>query len=52
LRRGTASSSIPVLAQPKTIFASGIGKHSNSLRPQHTALDLATVLGLSLQTID
>jgi hypothetical protein len=40
----------PHLAQPKTIFASGTGKHSNSLRPQHTVLELATVLGLTLQT--
>jgi hypothetical protein len=34
------------LAQPKTIFASGVGKHSNSLRPQHTVLELANVLSL------
>ncbi len=40
----------PHLAQPKTIFASGVGKHSESLRPQHTVLELATVLGLTLQT--
>jgi hypothetical protein len=40
----------PHLAQPKTIFASGVGKHSNSLRPQHTVLELAKVLGLTLQT--
>jgi len=40
----------PHLAQPKTIFASGVGKHSNSLRPQHTVLELATVLRLTLQT--
>jgi hypothetical protein len=38
----------PHLATPKTIFASKVGKHSNSLRPQHTVLELATVLGLSL----
>jgi hypothetical protein len=36
------------LAQPKTIFASAVGKHSNSLRPQHTVLELATELKLSL----
>lgn len=36
------------LAQPKTIFASGVGKHSNSLRPQHTVLELATELKLTL----
>lgn len=40
----------PHLAQPKIIFASGIGSHSKSLRPQHTVLELATVLGLTLQT--
>ena len=38
----------PQLAQPKTIFASQVGKHSNSLRPQHTVLELATQLNLSL----
>jgi len=36
------------LAQPKTIFASAVGKHSNSLRPQHTVLELASDLGLKL----
>ncbi len=40
----------PYLAQPTIIFASGVGKHSESLRPQHTVLELATVLGLPLQT--
>jgi len=34
----------PRLAQPVVIFASAVGKHSNSLRPQHTVLELATVL--------
>jgi hypothetical protein len=38
----------PHLAQPKTIFASAVSKHSNSLRPQHTALELAQVLNLKL----
>lgn len=38
----------PRLAQPKTIFASEVGKHSSSLRPQHTVLELAEVLGLKL----
>jgi hypothetical protein len=32
------------LARPKTIFASNVGKHSESLRPQHTVLALATLL--------
>jgi hypothetical protein len=40
----------PHLATPQTIFASGIGHHSNSLRPQHTVLELATLLGLQLNT--
>jgi len=38
----------PRLAQPKTIFASAVGKHSKSLRPQHTVLELAQALGLTL----
>jgi len=38
----------PHLAQPKTIFASAIGKHSGSLRPQHTVLALAKALGVEL----
>jgi hypothetical protein len=36
------------LAVPKTIFASEAGKGSKSLRPQHTVLELANVLKLSL----
>jgi hypothetical protein len=38
----------PQLARPKTIFASAIGRHSNSLRPQHTVLELSRQLNLSL----
>jgi hypothetical protein len=38
----------PHLATPTTIFASEVAKHSKSLRPQHTVLELATVLGLTL----
>jgi len=38
----------PHLATPKTIFASKVSKHSKSLRPQHTVLELANVLGLQL----
>lgn len=38
----------PRLAQPKTIFASTVGKHSKSLRPQHTVLALAMALNLKL----
>jgi hypothetical protein len=33
------------LATPKFIFASGIGLHSKSLRPQHTVAELAEQLG-------
>lgn len=40
----------PHLATPGTIFASGVGHHSSSLRPQHTVLELASVLGLTLGT--
>jgi hypothetical protein len=29
---------------PRTIFASAVAKHSKSLRPQHTVLELATLL--------
>jgi hypothetical protein len=36
------------LATPRTIFASAVGRHSNSLRPQHTVLELATLLEQSL----
>jgi hypothetical protein len=38
----------PRLAQPKTIFASAVGKRSNSLRPQHTVLALAKALNIKL----
>jgi hypothetical protein len=38
----------PHLAQPKTIFASAVDRHSNSLRPQHTVLELAKLLNLTL----
>jgi hypothetical protein len=34
----------PRLLQPKTIFASAVAKHSESLRPQHTVLELVTDL--------
>ena len=33
------------LATPDVIFASGVAKHSDSLRPQHTVLALAEFLG-------
>jgi hypothetical protein len=36
------------LATPSNIFASGVGKHSQSLRPQHTVLELANSLGIEL----
>jgi hypothetical protein len=35
----------PALATPNVIFASGVAKHSTSLRPQHTVLALAEFLG-------
>lgn len=38
----------PRLATPVFIFASAIGSHSNSLRPQHTVLELANLLGQQL----
>lgn len=38
----------PHLAVPKTVFASEVGKHSNSLRPKHTVLELANELKLNL----
>jgi hypothetical protein len=40
----------PHLAPPGTIFASQVAHHSNSLRPQHTVLELAKVLGQTLNT--
>jgi hypothetical protein len=36
------------LATPRTVFASAVGRHSNSLRPQHTVLELVTLLQLAL----
>lgn len=38
----------PALATPDVIFASGVAKHSKSLRPQHTVLALAQSLGQQL----
>jgi hypothetical protein len=38
----------PGLATPDVIFASGVAKHSKSLRPQHTVLALANCLGQEL----
>ena len=37
----------PQLAKPKTIFASAVGKHSKSLRPQHTVLALSKELNFA-----
>jgi hypothetical protein len=37
----------PRLAQPGTIFASAVTKQNKSLRPQHTVLELATLLDLN-----
>jgi hypothetical protein len=36
----------PQLATPGVIYASKVAKHSSSLRPQHTVLELATLLNL------
>ena len=41
----------PRLAQPRTIFASKVDDASKSLRPQHTVLELATVLGPTAQFV-
>jgi len=38
----------PRLGTPHAIFASAVGKHSKSLRPQQTVLELASALGLKL----
>ncbi|HEY6044080.1 MAG TPA: hypothetical protein VIU43_04190 [Nitrosospira sp.] len=43
---GSFASSL--LATPDVIFASGVAKHSKSLRPQHTVLALADFLGQQL----
>lgn len=40
----------PGLAVPQHLFASGIGKHSNSLRPQHTITPLSQKLGIAIDT--
>ena len=44
--KGLFASSL--LATPDVIFASGVAKHSKSLRPQHTVLALADFLGQQL----
>jgi len=38
------------LATPNVIFASGLGHHSKSLRPQHTVLAVSNLLGLEIDT--
>ncbi len=40
----------PELAQPQFLYASGIGKHDNSSRPQQTITPLNERLGLSINT--
>ena len=40
----------PKLAQPQAIYASKVAKHSNSWRPQHTALELSTLINVPLST--
>jgi hypothetical protein len=41
----------PRLAQPQTIYASKVDDQSSSLRPQHTVLELATLLGPKAQFV-
>jgi hypothetical protein len=38
----------PRLATPQAIFAAAVGDGSKSLRPQHTVLELSTLLGLPI----
>jgi broad specificity phosphatase PhoE len=38
------------LARPASLFASGVGHHSNSLRPQQTLMPLAKKLGIAPNT--
>lgn len=38
------------ISTPQTIFASGIGHHSHSLRPQETVTPLAQKLGVTIDT--
>jgi broad specificity phosphatase PhoE len=38
------------LATPRTVYASGVGRHSKSLRPQQTVTPLAAKLGLRVNT--
>ena len=40
----------PGISTPQTIFASGVGHHSNSLRPQQTVTPLSQKLGLTIDT--
>jgi hypothetical protein len=41
----------PKLATPQAIYASAVAHHSNSLRPQHTVLELSLLIDLPL-TLD
>jgi len=41
---------IPGLAIPQHLYASGIGKHSNSLRPQETITPLSEKLGIKINS--
>lgn len=38
------------LATPQHLFAAGVGKHSESLRPEHTVAPLAAKLGIETDT--
>lgn len=40
----------PGLATPRHLFASGVAKHSESLRPEHTVMPLSAKLGIDIDT--
>lgn len=40
----------PLFARPQLLFASGVGKHSNSLRPQETITPTSQKLGVAITT--
>ena len=46
----TANKAGHQLALPTAIFASGVGHHSRSLRPQHTVAPLAEKIGVRVNT--
>lgn len=40
----------PLITKPQFLFASGVGKHSNSLRPQETITPTSQLLGIKINT--